>query len=174
MRPLGQKVEYYRVLPLKSRYMDTWTSISKIRTAKAEFCGSKMSSALKEPRNSALAVLILEIDVHVSIYLLLSERTLEMNILFRIFRPTYTIVTCFFLVQPQSLPECQCFSYETNFTLEMTVIGQRDSAQNEIALSEIVIKMHTEIANESVIEIQGPEMDMKEKVRFFQKKIIFS
>ena len=57
--------------------MDTWTSISKVRTAKAEFCGSKMSSALKEPRNSALAVLILEIDVHVSTYLLLSGRTLE-------------------------------------------------------------------------------------------------
>ena len=68
--------KYTRVLPLKSRYVDTWTSISKIRTAKAEFCGSKMSSALKEPRNSALAVLILEIDVHVSTYLLLSRRTL--------------------------------------------------------------------------------------------------
>ena len=65
-----------RVIPLRSRYVDTWTSISKIRTAKAEFCGSKMSSALKEPRNSALAVLILEIDFHVSTYLLLSERTL--------------------------------------------------------------------------------------------------
>ena len=35
-----------------------------------------MSSALKEPRNSALAVLILEIDVHVSTSLLLSGRTL--------------------------------------------------------------------------------------------------
>ena len=67
---------FTRVLPLKSRYVDTWTSISKIRLAKAEFCGSKMSSALKEPRNSALAVLILEIDVHVSTSLLLSGRTL--------------------------------------------------------------------------------------------------
>ena len=54
----------------------------------------------------------------------------------------------------------------------MTVIGQRDSAQNEIALSEIVIKMHSEIANESVIEIQGPEMDMKEKVRFSKKRTL--
>ena len=67
--------------------MDTWTSISKIRTAKAEFCGSKMSSALKEPRNSALAVLILEIDIHVSTYLLLSGRTL---IHFGAIKPTFT------------------------------------------------------------------------------------
>ena len=60
-----------------------------------------------------------------------------------------------------------CCSYDTNFTLEMTVIGQRHSAQNEIALSEIVIKMHSETANESVIEIQGPEMDMKEEVKIW-------
>ena len=56
--------------------MDTWTSISKIRTAKAEFLGSFRALDILLPQNSALAVLILEIDVHVSIYLLLSGRTL--------------------------------------------------------------------------------------------------
>ena len=65
-----------RVLPLRSRYVDTWTSISKIRTAKAEFLGSFRALDILLPQNSALAVLILEIDVRVSTYLLLSGRTL--------------------------------------------------------------------------------------------------
>ena len=39
-------------------------SIIQIKAAKAEFCISKISSTQKEPRNSALAVLILKTDSH--------------------------------------------------------------------------------------------------------------
>ena len=65
--------------------MDTWTLISKIRTAKAEFLGSFRALDILLPQNSALAVLILEIDVHVSIYLLLNERTLLQKCLLLVF-----------------------------------------------------------------------------------------
>ena len=67
---------FTRVLPLKSRYVDTWTSISKIRTAKAEFLGSFRALDILLPQNSALAVMILIFDTYVYSYLSFNETTL--------------------------------------------------------------------------------------------------